>query len=1147
MLPDLRKVLLHLIALSTLCEVNGVRINPFTGFSETNYEPLSDFSINQGAYMPNMPLVGIYPKLHDDSFNTMIGLPSLNSQVLPFVNPLSPTLSQAPNSRPHHPRNKVKNTRNNNQRPLNGNTQQKQRNGPQKTRGVTLDIRGGGYKVEPKQNIRPYKAPIAESSVRNTQRQNSNRSPGANSARQNNSPPRNRKPNQRPRGPSMKNPHYNMKFETSLPSIPPNVEFVNPENVLPFHPRIYKQFLQHNKDFGAYFQNMNKRNPPKSKPPTNRPFGPSFQGNGYNPGKSPPSKPMRNRGNPMSSSLAQSSQFPSFASNFPGSQLPNTDINSQFGFQQKPNVGKLFNNPFDINFFNQDPNLFSSLSQTNEGRAILSQLQQQSQLGNQGNIPNTQPVRQQLNNKPSPNVYPNTKPSSFANSNPSFQGPVGSPVEAGIAPSFQNHFGGNQGIVQYDGSNAQSNVKSPNPEKEFQQMLLYYQQLQQQQQFQQPATPVKQFSLPSSNPSAPQSFPESSQPSSMPNYPPNQQQYSNTPIQTNPYNEYQFMQGSSYQDTHSQAPASQSSSFTKSTNAPYEDSRYSNSYQTNQDPVKSQITEIQNADQAGYTLPPFSPIDPLATAVEGSQQDIHDYYGYQQASTHHKSPLYSNEQIAQNGGSSGMHEISPYSDEKSSSDYGTSAESTSSTKAPNSEITSGYMTPEQLFAPHATGLQSEAKFGYPSAHGGLSHSQTSSSYSKDSSETEAAGSSVEEHHEGGERAALHLPEEVSIYVARQTENPYLYEYTEAYDPFLFEINDKMKTASDSSKQTEVKDHLNEAESDEKFNAKIREFQKLLTKAPKNSYMVEPNESLSLTTAVHTTSTTRIPVLKKASDAESEEMKNHKTTPSYMFQYAPAERPSTKAPAVWNAWKPNASRYHLPLPDFKPKLTTSTTTSTTTTTTTTTQAPPSSSPTPVSTPSSQNYYHEPETPICARFNNLTYCLQDPEYPKDEIKKAIEKNRHPLDHFLVDISASSNIVDDNLNKVFENSVPLQSTSISYSFEGKAIAPPTSNPNNGSDCISNVHYAKPLRAINTAGLWKIIVNVEFEETGANYTQTVRIEECSHTAGYVATCGTETISACLQQYKLYRLLAWEPHRGFYIDAFLLPISCFCGSQQSR
>ncbi|GFR32835.1 uncharacterized protein TNCT_245882 [Trichonephila clavata] len=1020
------EVLLHLIALSTLCEVNGVRINPFTGFSETNYEPLSDFSINQGAYMPNMPLVGIYPKLHDDSFNTMIGLPSLNSQVLPFVNPLP----QAPISRPHHPRNKVKNTRNNNQRPPNGNTQQKQRNGPQKTRGVTLDIRGGGYKVEPKQNIRPYKAPIAESSVRNTQRQNSNRNPGANSGRQNNSPPRNRKPNQRPRGPSMKNPHYNMKFETSLPSIPSNVEFVNPENVLPFHP-----------------------------PPGNRPFGPSFQGNGYNPGKSPPSKAMRNRGNPMSSSLAQSSQFPSFASNFPGSQLPNTDISSQFGFQQKPNVGKLFNNPFDINFFNQDPNLFSSLSQTNEGRAVLSQLQQQSQLGNQGNIPNTQPLRQQLSNKPSPNVYPNTKPSSFANSNPSFQGPVGSPIESGIAPSFPNPFGGNQGIVQYDGSNAQSNIKSPNPEKEFQQMLLYYQQLQQQQQFQQPATTVKQFSQPPSNPSAPQSYPESSQSSSIPNYPPNQQQYSNTPIQTNPYNEYQFMQGSSYQDSHSQAPAPQSSSFTKSTNAPYEDSRYSNSYQTNQDPVKSQITEIQNADQAGYTLPPFSPIDPLATAVEGSQQDIQDYYGYQQASTHHKSPLYSNEQIAQNGGASGMHEISPYSDEKSSSDYGTSAETTSSTKAPSSEITSGYMTPEQLFAPHATGLQSEAKFGYPSAHGGLSQSQSSSSYSKDSSETEAAGSSVEEHHEGGERAALHLPEEVSIYVARQTENPYLYEYTEAYDPFLFEINDKLKTESDSSKQTEVKDHLNEAESDEKFNEKIREFQKLLTKAPKNSYMVEPNESLALTTAVHTTSTTRVPVLKKASDAESEEMKNHKTTHSYMFQYAPAERPNTKAPAVWNARKPNASRYHLPLPDFKPN---------------------------------QNYYHEPETPICARFNNLTYCLQDPEYPKDEIKKAIEKNRHPLDHFLVDISASSNIVDDNLNKVFENSVPLQSTSVSYSFEGKAIAPPTSNPHNGSDCISNVHYAKPLRAINTAGLWKIIVNVEFEETGANYTQTVRIEEC-------------------------------------------------------
>ncbi|XP_055951647.1 myb-like protein AA isoform X2 [Argiope bruennichi] len=1119
-------VLFQITLLATLCEVYCVRLNPFTGFSD-NYEPLTDFSINQGAYLPNMPMLSIYPKINDDSLNTMIGLPSLNSQMLSFSNPLLPSLSQTSISRPPSNQNKVKNNRNNNQRSPNSNSQQNQRTGPQKNRAVTLDVRGGGYKLEQKQNNRPYKAPVAAGSVRNTQRPNSNsnnnRNGGRNPGRPNNMPPRNRKPNnQRPRGPTMKNPHYNMKFETSLPSMPPNVEFVSPENVLPFHPRIYKQFLQQNKQFGSFLQNMEKMNPPKAKPQNNRNFGgPPFPGNGRNPGKQLPSKMTRNRGNQMSSSFAQSSQFSNFAPNFqtPGGQTPGSEMPPQFNFLQKQNAGKLFNPPFDANFFNQDTNFFSSFGQTSGGSPVLNQFQQQQQIGNQGKLPNMQPQGPPVANIPSTNTYQNSKPPSFGNSNPSYPGAVESPaIESGMPASFGNFFGSNQGMAQYDGNNMQSNTKIP--DKEFQQMVQYYQQLQQQS-----SAPPRQYPAPPS-PLGSASFSESPQSSSLiSNYPPTQQ-FPNLSEQTNPYNEYQFMQDSSHQNAQTQIPGGQSLSYGKNANLPYEDSVLPSRYQANQDQVKSQLSDIH--DQTDYTMPPFSPVDPLASAIDGSHQDIQDYYGYQQVSSNHKPSLYSNEQIAQNGGSSGMREISPYSEEKNSPEYETPLKDSNS-KSISEESTAGYMTPEQLFAPHSTGLQSESKFVLSSSHG-------ESKPSKDSLEAEASGSSVNEKHEGSERAALHLPEEVSIYVARQTDSPYLYEFTEAYDPFSFEANEKVKIESESSKQNDQTDSFDETESDEKINQSIKEFQKLLTKAPKSSYMVQPTESTSASTTSQTT-TTRIPVYKKASDAEAEEMKNHKTTHSYMFQYAPAERSNTKANPIWNIRKSNASRYHLLLPETKPQITT-----TAAPTTTTTPLPTSSS-TAVATPS---YYHEPETPACARYNNLTYCLQDTEYPKDDIKRAIEKNRHPLDHFLIDISASSDVIDDSLNKVFENSVPLQSTSVSYSYEGKAISPSKGEVNNTAGCISNVQYAKPLRAINTAGLWKIIVNVEFEETGANYTQTVRIEECSHTTGYVATCGTETISACLQQYKLYRLLAWEPNRGFYIDAFLLPISCFCGSQQS-
>lgn len=112
-------------------------------------------------------------------------------------------------------------------------------------------------------------------------------------------------------------------------------------------------------------------------------------------------------------------------------------------------------------------------------------------------------------------------------------------------------------------------------------------------------------------------------------------------------------------------------------------------------------------------------------------------------------------------------------------------------------------------------------------------------------------------------------------------------------------------------------------------------------------------------------------------SSSEEMLNHKTTPSYMFQYAPAEKSVTKVQPTWHAWKPNATRYHLTLPEQQ-----ATTSAISTTTESTTESATSESTT---TSTAAPYvkvslYHEPETPVCARQSNLTYCLQDSEYPK-----------------------------------------------------------------------------------------------------------------------------------------------------------------------
>ncbi|XP_015917513.2 nuclear pore complex protein DDB_G0274915 [Parasteatoda tepidariorum] len=1100
------------IALTQSAQSQSVRLNPFGGYSDSSFDQLTDFSINQGSYIPSLQASSLYSLMGDDSFTNIGGFPSLNPQMLPFANPLSPVLPQitlsAAASTPMNTKSNVRSPNFNSYPPRTG-------QGYPKKRGVTLDIRGGGYKLE-QQGARPYKAPIAESSVQNPQRVNSGKYNGLNNPKPNSGPPRNRKPNQRPRGPNIKNPHYNGKFESPLASIPPNVEFVNPKNVLPFHPRIYKPFMQQNKQFTSQIQSQN--NQKRSKAPSRKPNAGNLNSHqrnpyssGYNSGSSPP-KPTRNRGNPFVSPLASSQSYsPNYQ--LQESQFPNSpSTSSQFGMQPQQTSDYFQNKPlYSEDLLNQDPSFYGMLSQTPEGRAVLSQMKhQQKKSSHSSQKPQSAPS---FTKPPTPQDFMNVKALLTGENLSSFN----SGTEHQNAPSSQSSYHGNYGTD----SNSQSQ-KTPNPPIDYQQMLMYYQQQQQS-----AAIPKPSSSYQSVNGDF-----SSSLSNGQPNYSLNQNQFSGVQTKNNPYGQqtsnvphHDFIpQGAgsiTYDNPYSNG------------NSPFNNANVNSFRNTNK---QSNQINIKDMDQTQFTLPPFSPTDPLASV--DTNKDLRDYYAYQHTVANLKSPTYSNDEsvaISSHSEPSAIHEISPYQpDEKKVTEYEVVVQ-----KDNSKSHTSGYMTPEQLFAPQSTGLQSDLKYGYPS-HSDSSQSASSTSFSQESAEGNGGKSSKDEQREGSDRAALHLPEDVSIYVARQTENPYVYEYTEAYDPFAFDGSDKSNIDHQSSKETEVITAHREPESDDAFQERIKEIHKLLTKAPKNTYMVNPTEPAF----VRPTSS---PFFKK--DSDKGEMKNHKNTHSYVYQYSPSEKQTAKV-SPWQSWKPNASRYHLPIPDAKPQLTTTSAPTTTTTTaqpTTTTYATTES---PVESPSAYSttsYYYDGDTPVCAKHNNLTYCLQDPEYPKDKIKEAIEQNRHPLDHFLVDISASSNVVDDSLNKVFENSVPLQSTAVSYSFEGKAIAPTPNEISNSSGCTSNIYYAKPLRAINTAGQWKIIVNVEFEETGANYTQTVRIEECNYSYGFVATCGTETISACLQQYKLYRLLAWEPHRGFYIDAFLLPISCFCGSHDTH
>lgn len=54
------------------------------------------------------------------------------------------------------------------------------------------------------------------------------------------------------------------------------------------------------------------------------------------------------------------------------------------------------------------------------------------------------------------------------------------------------------------------------------------------------------------------------------------------------------------------------------------------------------------------------------------------------------------------------------------------------------------------------------------------------------------------------------------------------------------------------------------------------------------------------------------------------------------------------------------------------------------------------------------------------------------------------------------------------------------------GSNLVPRDYGPNGGFVCPSEVHYAKPHRAKNRKGEWKVVVNV------GEYTQTLRMEKC-------------------------------------------------------
>ena len=95
----------------------------------------------------------------------------------------------------------------------------------------------------------------------------------------------------------------------------------------------------------------------------------------------------------------------------------------------------------------------------------------------------------------------------------------------------------------------------------------------------------------------------------------------------------------------------------------------------------------------------------------------------------------------------------------------------------------------------------------------------------------------------------------------------------------------------------------------------------------------------------------------------------------------------------------------------------------------------------------------------------------------------------------------------------------------------------------CPSDIFYGRPLRAVNTYGEWKVVVNLPdghgdgYEE----YTQTTRLEQCVYPEAPCSYISAGYNSACLQKHSFVRLLAYTFNQGLHIDSFKLPVACSC------
>ncbi|KAK7077107.1 Neurotrophin 1 Source FlyBase [Halocaridina rubra] len=178
------------------------------------------------------------------------------------------------------------------------------------------------------------------------------------------------------------------------------------------------------------------------------------------------------------------------------------------------------------------------------------------------------------------------------------------------------------------------------------------------------------------------------------------------------------------------------------------------------------------------------------------------------------------------------------------------------------------------------------------------------------------------------------------------------------------------------------------------------------------------------------------------------------------------------------------------------------------------------------------------PSCANNSTLNYCLDDNEYPLNEIKAYIH-----ADPIFAKKYADRRF--QSANDLVENIAKPQEQNFNYAFyKGRSTGQSPYDVTHwagpeGYICPSEVLYSMPKRIQNQEGKWHVILNEVFLNT-----QTVRLETCLHPEAACRALAPCYGSACSQKYTYHRLLSWDPcipQKGIFVDIYRLPSGCSC------